>query len=134
MIKLTFCLRRLPQLSRAQFQDYWLNKHGPLVRHHAPALRIWRYVQTHAIETPFDAGLRASRQAPEPFDGIAELWWADEATFDASTRDPDARAAGKILLADEKTFIDLARSPVWINREYEVVGPAGGPVPIAEGP
>jgi uncharacterized protein (TIGR02118 family) len=128
MIKLTFCLRRLPHLSPAQFHDYWLNRHGPLVRSHAAALGICRYVQTHAVETPFDAGLRGSRQAPEPFDGIAELWWADETTFERSMRDPAARAAGKALVADEKTFIDLPRSPLWLNREHEIVGavtPAG---------
>ena len=27
MLKLTFCLRRLPTLSLAEFQDYWLTKH-----------------------------------------------------------------------------------------------------------
>jgi uncharacterized protein (TIGR02118 family) len=124
MIKLTFCLRRLPHLTAAQFHDYWLNSHGPLVRRHAAALGISRYVQTHAVETPFDAGLRGSRQAPEPFDGIAELWWTDEAAFERSMRDPAARAAGKILLADEQTFIDLPRSPLWLNREHEIVGAA----------
>jgi len=35
--------------------------------------------------------------------------------------DPAARQAGKILVADEKTFIDLARSPLWVNRENEIV-------------
>ena len=120
-VKLTFCLHRLAHLTRAQFQDYWLNSHGPLVRNHATALGISRYVQTHAVETLFDAGLRGSRGAPEPYDGIAELWWDDEAAFDRSMRDPAAREAGKILVADEKTFIDLARSPLWINRENEIV-------------
>jgi uncharacterized protein (TIGR02118 family) len=120
-VKLTFCLHRLPHLTRAQFQDYWLNRHGPLVRSHAGALGIRRYVQTHATETPFDAGLRGVRGAPEPYDGIAELWWDDEATFERSMRDPAARAAGKILVDDERTFIDLARSPLWINREHAIV-------------
>ena len=120
-VKLTFCLHRLPHLTRAQFQEYWLNSHGPLVRSHAKALGISRYVQTHATETPFDAGLRGVRGAPEPYDGIAELWWDDEAAFDRSMRDRAAREAGKILVADEKTFIDLARSPLWVNRENEIV-------------
>lgn len=127
MIKLTFCLRRLPHLSAAQFHDYWLNSHGPLVRRHAAALGICRYVQTHAVETAFDAGLRSSRQAPESFDGIAELWWPDDAAFERSTRDPAARAAGKALLADEQTFIDLPRSPLWFNREHEIVAAASVP-------
>jgi len=40
MIKLVFCLRRLPNLSREEFQRYWLDTHGPLVRELAPALAI----------------------------------------------------------------------------------------------
>jgi len=30
----------------------------------------------------------------------------------------------QILLADEKTFIDLPRSPIWLNHEHEIVGAA----------
>jgi uncharacterized protein (TIGR02118 family) len=121
MIKITFCLHRLAHLSPERFHDYWLNSHGPLVRSHAAALGICRYVQTHAMQTPFDTGMRHLRGGPDPFDGIAELWWADDAAFERSMRDPAARAAGKILLADEKTFIDLPRSPIWLNREHEIV-------------
>jgi hypothetical protein len=40
MIKLVFCLRRLPHLSRGEFQCYWLDSHGPLVRDLAPALGV----------------------------------------------------------------------------------------------
>ncbi len=42
MIKLVYCLRRLPNLSREEFQRYWLETHGPLVRSRAQALRIRR--------------------------------------------------------------------------------------------
>ena len=30
--------------------------------------------------------------------------------------------AGAELLEDEKKFIDLANSPLWFGREYEIVG------------
>ncbi|HKU98014.1 MAG TPA: EthD domain-containing protein [Vineibacter sp.] len=122
MIKLTFCLRRLPHLSLAQFHDYWRHQHGPLVRSHAAALGICRYVQSHTLATPLNDGLRQSRKAPEPFDGIAELWWPDMAAFERAMTDPAARAAGKALLADEQTFIDLPRSPLWLNHEHAIVG------------
>ena len=49
VLKLTFCLRRLPSLSLAEFQDYWLNKHGPLVSSLQPALGMVRYVQLHRL-------------------------------------------------------------------------------------
>jgi hypothetical protein len=32
MVKLVFCARRLPHLSRAEFQRYWFENHGPLVK------------------------------------------------------------------------------------------------------
>ena len=29
MIKFVMCIRRHPDMTREQFQDYWMNKHGP---------------------------------------------------------------------------------------------------------
>ncbi len=120
MLKLTFCLRRLPTLTLAQFQDYWLNKHGPLVRSLQPALRMTRYVQVHRLDGDLATGMQRVRGAPEPFDGIAELWWPDEETFRAAGRDPKAREAGRLLVEDEAKFIDLEASPLWLNREEEI--------------
>ena len=65
MIKLTFCLVRLPTLSREQFQDYWLNTHAPLVASVKDVLRIRRYVQLHSLPPEVSADIRASRDAPE---------------------------------------------------------------------
>lgn len=117
MLKLTFCLRRLPSLSLAEFQDYWLNRHGPLVRRLQPALGMVRYVQVHRLEGDLADGMMRARGAPEPFDGVAELWWASEESFRAARRNPEAREAGRLLLEDEARFIDLPRSPLWLNRE-----------------
>jgi uncharacterized protein (TIGR02118 family) len=122
MIKFTFCLRRRPELTREAFQDYWLNQHGPLVRSVKDALGIHRYVQTHALAAPFSEAIRASRGAPEGFDGIAELWWQSIDALTASTNSAEGRRAGRRLLEDERKFIDLARSPLWFNREHEIIG------------
>jgi hypothetical protein len=127
VLKLTFCLRRLPNFSLSEFQDYWLNKHGPLVRRLQPALRMVRYVQAHRLDGDFAAGMQRARKAPAPFDGIAELWWTDEETFRAAGRDPAAREAGRLLLEDEAKFIDLARSPLWLNREQVIYAEADRP-------
>lgn len=121
MLKLVFCLRRLPHLTREQFQDYWLNVHGPLVRRHAPALRIRRYVQAHSLAGDLSDALRRWRGAPVPFDGVAEIWFASEEDLRASGRDPAGREAGRILLEDERRFVDHARSPIWLAREHTVI-------------
>ena len=127
MLKLTFCLRRLPRLTLAEFQDYWLNKHGPLVRRLQPALGIVRYVQLHRLDSDLADGMRKVRGAPEPYDGVAELWWQSEETFRTARRNPEAREAVRLLLEDEAKFIDLARSPLWLNREQVVYAGTGTP-------
>ena len=124
MIKLTFCLRRLPSLSRDEFQRYWRETHAPLVARHATVLRIRRYVQLHSLPDGdlVNAGLRASRGGPEDYDGVAELWWQSLDDLAAATASDAGRQASLELLEDERRFIDLARSPLWIVRENVVVG------------
>jgi uncharacterized protein (TIGR02118 family) len=122
MIKLIYCLRRLPSLSLEEFQRYWLEKHGPLVRSHAQTLRIKRYVQSHTLPGAVTDAVRNSRGADEPYDGVAELWWESAEDLAARTATPEGRDAARQLLEDERTFIDFARSALWVSREHELVG------------
>jgi hypothetical protein len=116
MIKLTFALVRLPQLTREAFQEYWFETHAPLVASVRETLRIRRYVQLHSLPADVSEPLRRSRAGPEGFDGVAQLWWdclADMANRD----DPAAAEAGRLLLEDERRFIDLPKSPLWWGEE-----------------
>lgn len=122
MIKLTFCLTRAPHLTRAAFQDYWFNTHGPLVASVAEALQIRRYVQLHSLPPEASAGIRASRDAPAEYDGVAELWFDSLESMAENGKRPEAIAAGRMLLEDERKFIDLPRSPLWWSEERVVVG------------
>ena len=65
------------------------------------------------------AGGAVSRGAPA-FDGIAEVWYDSWEEFSAAANDPAAQPALSELLQDERRFIDLARSPVWINEIREI--------------
>ena len=121
MIKLTFCLRRRPDLSREAFYDYWLNRHGPLVRRHQAALRMRRYVQVHGRELELVQRMAATRGAPEPYDGVAELWWDRRGALLEALSTPEGREAGGELLEDEKRFIDTERSPLWVAQEHPVL-------------
>jgi len=122
MIKLTFCLVRLPSLTREAFQNYWYGTHAPLVASVAEALQIRRYVQTHSLPAEASAGIRASRDAPQEFDGVAELWFDSFEAMAENGRRPEAQAAAALLLEDEKRFIDLPRSPLWWGQERVIVG------------
>ena len=122
MIKLTFCLVRLPHLSRDAFQAYWFDTHGPLVASVAETLKIRRYVQLHSLAEDANEGVRASRQAPGEYDGVAQLWWDSMDVLIENGRRPEAQAAAAMLLEDERRFIDLPRSPLWWGEERVVVG------------
>jgi len=122
MIKLTFCLHRLPHLSRDAFQTYWRETHAPLVASVADTLGIKRYVQSHARAHKVDAAIQASRGSPESYDGVAELWWESWEQFFAAGSNPGSEEANALLLEDERKFIDLTRSPLWFNEEHVVVG------------
>ena len=122
MIKLTYCLRRRPDLTWEEFSRYWRDVHAPLVAERAEVLGIRRYVQLRTVQVP---GLHAAFQArnggsPEPFDGVAELWF-DSLEAIATTSDEAARASAE-LLEDERNFIDLPNSPIWFGEEWVVVG------------
>ena len=112
MIKLTFCLRRLPHLSRVEFQTYWRETHGPLVEKHRDALKFSTYNQVHTIDSAMGYALGNVRGAPLAFDGFAEMTWASEQDLEVAMTSTEGRAAGRELLADEKRFIDLEQSPI----------------------
>jgi len=120
VIKLMFCLRRLPSLDRAAFQAYWREHHAPLVARHAAVMRLRRYLQCHTVDDPVAASLAAARGAPQAFDGVAELWW-DSLDDRAAARGEAARMAAAELLADERRFIDLSASPLFLVAEHGVV-------------
>ena len=121
MIKLVYCLRRRPELSQEEFQRYWRENHGPLVKKYSEILRIRRYVQLHTRDHAVSEALRATRPGPEPYDGIAELWFDSAEDIEATGASPEGRRAGRELLEDERRFIDISRSPIWLAEENPVV-------------
>jgi uncharacterized protein (TIGR02118 family) len=122
MIKIVFCLRRRADLSREEFQAYWLTNHAPLVRSHADALGVRRYVQVHSVDDAISTAIAGARQSPEPFDGVAELWLDSLDALIASGSSEAGRAASKALLEDERRFIDLERSPLFLAEEHVIIG------------
>lgn len=121
MIKLVYCLRRKPGMTWDEFSTYWHDVHAPLVAERAEALGIRRYVQVRTADNPVVHAAFQARNggSPEPFDGVAELWFDDEAL--TRPQSPEAAKAGQELLEDEANFIDLPRSPIWFAQEWQVV-------------
>ena len=121
MLKLTFCLRRKAGLSREAFLAYWKDEHGPRVIGHLAAMGCRRYVQVKALAGGLADAIANSRGGPEPFDGVAELWFDDAESFARHGRTDAGRAAAKDLYQDELNFIDLERSVIFLSEEQLVI-------------
>jgi len=104
------------------FQRYWRGSHAALVAERAEVMGVRRYVQVHTTDLPgLHKALRARNGgAPEPYDGVAELW------FDSLDKlggdDPARLQAAAEMLEDERRFIDLPNSPMWFSEEHVIVG------------
>src|SRR5579864_7082042 len=113
MIKLVFMLRRREGTTREQFQRYWREQHAELVRRHADALGVRRYVQTHARDTDLDEAIAGDRGSePRQYDGVAELWWDSLEDLARAATSDQGQQAQQALLEDERVFIDVANSPI----------------------
>ncbi|MEM9480502.1 MAG: EthD domain-containing protein [Verrucomicrobiota bacterium] len=119
MIKLVMCLSRRSNLSREEFQDYWLNKHGPFFQSKSGIMRAKKYVQAHTIESPLNEGFRVSRGLMQEYDGVAEVWFESEEALMEAMSSEEAQQLGIELLEDEENFIDHSKSSAFIVKEHE---------------
>src|SRR4051812_9788186 len=99
-VTIVFCLRRRDGLTRPEFLDHWSQRHAPLVRQCSAALRIRRYEQSVPVDSRAASVLAVVRGAPEPFDGVATLWFDSVADMQAAGATPEGRDAAKLLLED----------------------------------
>lgn len=123
MIRLTFLLRRPSDMSLKTFQDYRRNRHGPMVASYSALLKIRKYVQVQTIEDPLNEEFRNSRGTAKPYDGVEEVWWDSREDVLAALRSSEGQEALRILIEDEKKFIDLKRSPLWFGYEVPQINP-----------
>jgi len=123
MLKLIMCVRRLPELSREQFDYHWREVHAPLVRRYQTVLGIRRYVQSVPLDNlRMQTAIQAGRGTlSADFDGCAELWWDSEEAHLAARTTREGSIALRALVADEKRFVDLSRSLLWYTREREII-------------
>jgi len=106
-------------MSREDFKDYWMNKHGPFFMNNADAMGAKKYVQSHTLDTPLNEGLRASRGMLPEYDGVAEVWFESEQALMEGMSSPEGQKLGALLLEDEKNFIDHSKSSAFIVHEHE---------------
>jgi hypothetical protein len=118
LLKLAFALMPAAGMSERDAQEYWLTRHGPLVRSHGVARGMTCYQQVHRRDIPL-----AGKVADAFGLGIGSFMGHAEAWFDRSiTRTgPDIEIAKNLAAEDERNFIDLGRSFLFSGKEYAFV-------------
>ncbi len=119
MVKLTICVVRKPGMSHEEFDTYWRDVHGPLVKSVNEFTRhIRRYVQCHGIASNIPLGSGGQ------YDGIAELWFDNVESIERAFNEPRYL---EVIKPDEKKFVDLEGCVSYISEELEIIsgGTAG---------
>jgi uncharacterized protein (TIGR02118 family) len=106
-------------MTRAEFKEYWMNKHGPFFMNNADAMGARKYVQSHTLDSPLNEGLRTSRGMQPEYDGVAEVWFESEEALMEGMSSPEGQKLGAALLEDEGNFIDHSKSSAFIVEERE---------------
>ena len=107
MVKLVYCIRRKPELSRDEFIRYWAEVHAPIGAR-IPGLR--KLVHSYAVTAAGDS-------RPADFDGMAELWFDDL----KSILEARQSAGWAASTADEANFVDRSRTANFLSEERQIL-------------
>ncbi len=121
MLKMVYCVRRVPGMSEEDFHHYWREVHGPLALECLPVMGACKYVQTHTVSTPLNEMIKEMKGQADAFDGIAEIWWDDMDAFMKAMDSEKWQEAQDRLFNDEKVFIDLPHSCSFFCTEEQVI-------------
>lgn len=105
MIKLVFLLKRRPDLSMAEFIDYYEQVHSKLGEALFTGVAD-RYVRRYLTPVPAEPGAPVEEK---PYDAIMEIWFADEAKFGAAMAAAGAPEALAARIADEHKLFDVSK-------------------------
>lgn len=113
MIKLIICASRRDDISFEEFDVYWRDKHGPLLKSVSEFARhVRKYVQCHRSVRSVPFGI------PGPYDGVAELWFDSVEDAAKAFREPKYL---EIIRQDELKFVDPDRCISFVTEEVEVI-------------
>jgi uncharacterized protein (TIGR02118 family) len=116
MIVMIACAKRKAGMSLAEFNQYWIEKHAPLVRSVPEFMRhVRKYVQFHSDPrgspegTPFGGSV--------DYDGVGELWFDSRESMQTAFEEPRYL---EIIRPDELKFLDLEKCIIFITHGWVI--------------
>lgn len=129
-VKLVAAVRRRSDLTLAQFYDYWLNTHAPVINEHLETLGATTYVQSHLVSSTLNASLAASHGTGTAYDGIAEVWFPSTTALVAAMATPHGIIANQKIADDEENFLDSSECSLFLTNEYVQLSGAANPLKL----
>ena len=126
MLKICYCMRRQPHLTREEFQTYYRRTHTRVLdAAEASQLAMKRYVQLHALPEETCDAMDMGRGGAPSFDAVAEIWLDDHDALERSWYSPEGRGILQKLMDDERNFVDWSRSVMFCSKELVFIdGPS----------
>ncbi len=113
MVKYTILGTRKAGLIWEEYDAYWKNHHGTVVKSVPEFIRhVRKYVQGHLVKGAMPFG------AAGAYDGIAELWFDSVEELETAFKEPRYLA---IIRPDELKFVDLEKCLSFITEELQIV-------------
>ena len=113
MVKYIICATRKSGMTWEEFDAYWKNHHGTVVKSVPEFIRhVRKYVQCHLVKGAMPLGAAGN------YDGIAELWFDSVEELEKAFNEPQYL---EIIRPDELKFVDLSKCMSFITEEVQVV-------------
>lgn len=116
-IKCVYLVAKRENVLPQDFYKTWKEDHGPLFTSLSDNVSASKYIQSHTIAPDLNAAMSAQRGYSDPLDGITEVWIADA---DASLGSEAAAEAFEMLIVDERRFVDLEKSRIFLTKEHVI--------------
>jgi hypothetical protein len=112
--KIALLMKRRPDISVAQFRDYYETRHAPLATKYSQG--IVRYVRRYLDPQPHP---ETGPGGELPYDVITELWFADKAVYDATLAYITTAIMPDEIIADERNLFDRSSFKIATITEYD---------------
>ena len=113
MIKTIALLKCKAGLTRAAFIEYYETRHVPLILSIAP--QVCDYRRNFLVS---EGAITAPGAAPRDFDVITELWYPDQAAFEAAMAAFTEPSNAARIAADEEQVFDRAHTRFYTVEEH----------------
>jgi uncharacterized protein (TIGR02118 family) len=111
-VKVIAMLARRPDLTEREFVTYYETRHAPLILAIAPQIRDYRRNYLHR-----DGAILAAGARQPDFDVVTELWFDDQAAFDAAMQALTDPVNAARIARDEENVFDRSRTMFFVATE-----------------